>query len=199
MELPALHGKRLGAAVTFVAATLVLAVQLISPSPVVVSIGENGARTTQLGQYFTTLDVGIIAISATVLGASGTYLLLPRQPRTDASGSPARRAIAGSDRTGQPDRPPRTMADGALDVDPVTRTERSTDPAEWERTLERLRGNEEMVYAQVVDADGELPQREIVRGTDLSKATVSRTLDTLESKGLLERKRRGMGNVVVLQ
>ena len=35
--------------------------------------------------------------------------------------------------------------------------------------------------------------------TDLSKATVSRMLDSLESKQLLERKRRGMGNVVVLR
>lgn len=55
------------------------------------------------------------------------------------------------------------------------------------------------IYRVVLDAGGELPQREIVEGTDLSKATVSRTLDTLESKNLLERKRNGMGNVVVLK
>jgi len=41
--------------------------------------------------------------------------------------------------------------------------------------------------------------RDIVEGTDLSKATVSRTLDTLESKDLVERKRKGMSNVVILQ
>jgi uncharacterized membrane protein len=50
----------------------------------------------------------------------------------------------------------------------------------------------------VLEASGELPQRDIVEGTELSKATVSRTLDTLESKDLVERKRKGMGNVVVL-
>jgi hypothetical protein len=53
MDLSALHGKRLSAAAVFVAAVLVLAVQLIAPSPVMVSIGDSGAQTTQLGQYFT--------------------------------------------------------------------------------------------------------------------------------------------------
>ncbi|RLI76793.1 transcriptional regulator, partial [Archaeoglobales archaeon] len=32
-----------------------------------------------------------------------------------------------------------------------------------------------------------------------SKASVSRTLDLLESKGLVERRRRGMGNIVLLK
>jgi uncharacterized membrane protein len=75
----------------------------------------------------------------------------------------------------------------------------TTDPEKrWEKTVDRLYNNEETVYTVVLEAGGELPQRDIVEGTDLSKATVSRTLDTLESKDLVERKRKGMGNVVVL-
>ena len=35
--------------------------------------------------------------------------------------------------------------------------------------------------------------------TVISKAGVSRALDLLESKGLVERKRRGMRNVVLLK
>jgi len=54
------------------------------------------------------------------------------------------------------------------------------------------------VYKTVLDADGVLPQSEIVDQTELSKATVSRTLDSLEAKDLVERKRRGMGNTVLL-
>ena len=55
------------------------------------------------------------------------------------------------------------------------------------------------VTRNVLEADGVLPQREIVEQTDLSKATVSRTLDSLEAKSLLERKARGTGNVVLLR
>ena len=69
----------------------------------------------------------------------------------------------------------------------------------WERVVGRLRNNEETIYALLVEADGELPQRDLVESTDLSKATVSRTLDKLERKELVERKRRGMGNVVHLE
>ncbi|WP_434530062.1 helix-turn-helix transcriptional regulator (plasmid) [Haloarcula sp. NS06] len=50
----------------------------------------------------------------------------------------------------------------------------------------------------MLDADGVLPQSEIGDRTDLSKATVSRTLDSLEARDLVERKRRGMGNIVLL-
>jgi len=62
-----------------------------------------------------------------------------------------------------------------------------------------LKDNEETIYSLLSDTDGEPPQREIVEETSLLKATVSRTLDSLEHKSLVERKRRGMGNVVRLQ
>ena len=42
-------------------------------------------------------------------------------------------------------------------------------------------------------------QGDLVVQSGLSKATVSRTLDLLESKGLVEKRRRGMGNVVLLK
>ena len=77
---------------------------------------------------------------------------------------------------------------------PVSSTRRQTERNGGKR---QLHNNEETVYTVVLETGGELPQRDIVEETDLSKATVSRTLDTLESKGLVERKRKGMGNVVV--
>ncbi|SDY93215.1 helix-turn-helix transcriptional regulator [Halopenitus persicus] len=194
MDLSALHGKRLIAAAIFVAAVLVLAVQLITPSPVMVSIGDNGAQTTQLGQYFTYTDVALITVAASFLGASGTYLLLydhttvvptnesavPHTVATDGETPPIRQAVSDG------------QGSGTVQHD-------TTDPEErWEETVDRLHNNEETVYTVVLEAGGELPQRDIVKGTELSKATVSRTLDTLESKDLVERKRKGMGNVVAL-
>ncbi|WP_248518224.1 helix-turn-helix transcriptional regulator [Salinarchaeum laminariae] len=196
MDPPALRGKRLVAAVAFVAATLVLAVQLINPTPVVVSVGENGAQTDELGQYFTYSDVGTIVAASVLAGASGAYLLVSpaserrgqRSERTSATGSDAVPSPMGSRNT--------AVGDGSGSHGAPA--QRSPDPAAWESTLDGLQGNQAAVYGAVVEAEGKLPQRDVVEETDLSKATVSRTLDALERKQLLERKRRGMGNVVVL-
>ncbi|AGN02071.1 MarR family transcriptional regulator [Salinarchaeum sp. Harcht-Bsk1] len=197
MDRPALHGKRLLAAAVFVAATLVLAVQLINPSPVVVSVGENGAQTDELGQYFTYSDVGTIAGAALLVGATGTYILTGP---TAARSEPSARQSGSTDSRGVT--APATPADGVVEDGGSTAATFSVEQQEreeWETAHEGLYGNEKTVYGVVLDADGKLPQRDIVERTDLSKATVSRTLDTLESKRLVERKRRGMGNVVVLQ
>lgn len=201
MDVSALHGRRLLAAVVFVAATLVLAVQLITPSPVMVSIGENGTQTTELGQYFTYVDVGIITTSACVLGSSGTYLLFENSAPRAGSTDPVTRQATPNGGTGLSHRWEPDPADSDEDDgrSTVRRSRESIQQEEWQETLDRLRNNEETVYTVVLDAGGELPQRDVVDDTDLSKATVSRTLDTLESKGLVERKRRGMGNLVVLQ
>jgi uncharacterized membrane protein len=71
--------------------------------------------------------------------------------------------------------------------------------AEWEESADSLANTERVVYETVLDADGVLPQSEIVENTEFSKATVSRALDTLEARNLIERKRRGVGNVIILQ
>jgi uncharacterized membrane protein len=117
--------------------------------------------------------------------------------RLDArdSGKPSTRATSGT-----------PQRDGGL-ADPVDADEPTERPAdlldarreEWESTAERLSNNERAVYEAVLDADGVLPQSDVVDRTDISKASVSRALDGLEARDLVERKRRGMGNVVVLQ
>ena len=45
--------------------------------------------------------------------------------------------------------------------------------------------------------NGSVYQSDIMKKTGFSKVKVSRVLDKLEQKGLLERKRRGMTNLVV--
>ncbi|WP_135363990.1 DUF7343 domain-containing protein [Halosimplex halophilum] len=236
MDPRALHARHLLAAVAVVAAALVLAVQLISPSPVVVSMGADGTQTTRIGQYFTYGDVTVVGLSAALLGAAGTYLLVgdssrsdtaPHQPGTDSdrtddradtrtpAADPDAAQPVADGATRAPDAAPeraegaagddsgRATAAGSGTVAAVdSGTASAADPEsrreEWEAAAERLTGNEETVFRLVLDAGGELPQREIVEETDLSKATVSRTLDALEHRDLLERKRRGMGNLVTL-
>jgi len=186
MQLRALHTRRLFAAVVFLASTLVLAVQFINPSPVVVRVGERGTEVAELGSYFRYPDVAVISVASCVLGASGAYLLLDR---------PAESATR-PDATA-PSRDPPLAADGSHDSRPDEEFLEARRQ-EWAETAERLANNEREIYETLIDADGVLPQSDVVDRTDLSKATVSRELDSLETKNLVERKRRGMGNVVLL-
>lgn len=191
----ALEKRPLVAAVAFVAAVLVLAVQLITPSPVMVSVGDGGAEATQLGQYFTYSDVAVIAVAAFVCGTSGTYLAL--HDREDELADPDRSPADGNPAYAAPEA---NSADGVGTAGPREGPDREEDRRErWEEVADRLKNNEETIYSMLVDADGELAQRELVEETDLSKATVSRTLDKLENRGLVQRRRNGMGNTVHLR
>jgi len=69
----------------------------------------------------------------------------------------------------------------------------------WEEIARTLKEDEAKIYKIILEAGGMIQQSELVEKTGMSKATVSRTLDLLESKGLVERRRRGMGNIVLLK
>jgi len=178
MSVPSIHRFDLVSAVLFVVSTTALALQVISPSAVLVTGGESGASLELARPCFR--GTIVTAIAASVFGGSGTYLLVG----ADRSEGPA---AAQRDREND-------SANARTGGDPL-----DTRRREWEETADRLAGNERAVYEAVLEADGALPQSDVVDRTDLSKATVSRTLDSLEAKRLLERKRRGVGNVVVLR
>jgi len=60
--------------------------------------------------------------------------------------------------------------------------------------------NEEKKLVKIVqDNEGTIFQSDLVDNSGFSKVKVSRILDKLEGRGVLERKRRGMSNVVVLK
>ena len=56
-----------------------------------------------------------------------------------------------------------------------------------------------MIMNIVLREDGSVYQSDLIKETKKSKVQVSRVLDKLEGKGLIERKRRGMTNVIVLK
>jgi len=215
MDPRALHSEHLLAAGVFVASTLVLALQLINPSPVVVSVGERGTEVAELGGYYRYRDVGVVTVAACLLGMSGTYLFMSdtdgateHQPTTTDvdGGGPGRPAPDGKGRLPDTMDDPVTASesgfpDDAPDLDAPTPSGELLEARrkEWEENADRLANNEEEIYEVLLDADGVLPQSDIVDETDLSKATVSRKLDSLETKNLVERRRHGMGNVVLLR
>jgi len=69
----------------------------------------------------------------------------------------------------------------------------------WEEIAKTLKEDERKIYEAIIESGGIVQQSELPEKTGLSKASVSRVLDLLESKGLVERRRRGMENIVLLK
>ncbi|MBD3262890.1 MarR family transcriptional regulator [Candidatus Woesearchaeota archaeon] len=67
------------------------------------------------------------------------------------------------------------------------------------KIIKSLKNEEKKIYELLVDSDGAMLQSEIVDNSKLSKVKVTRTLDKLEGKSLIERRRRGMTNIVIIK
>ncbi|MBU0898992.1 MAG: MarR family transcriptional regulator [Nanoarchaeota archaeon] len=59
--------------------------------------------------------------------------------------------------------------------------------------------DERKVYETIKESDGVVFQGDLIEKLEFNKVKVTRILDTLEHKGLIERRRRGMSNVVFLK
>ncbi len=64
---------------------------------------------------------------------------------------------------------------------------------------DKMGEEEKKVFEALKQGSGSAYQSDLIKETGLSKVRVTRVLDKLESKGLVERKRRGMTNIVVLK
>jgi len=69
----------------------------------------------------------------------------------------------------------------------------------WEQIVKTLKDDQQKIYKAIIDSDGIIEQSKLSEKTRISKSNVSRALDLLESRGLVERRRRGMGNIVLLK
>ncbi len=69
----------------------------------------------------------------------------------------------------------------------------------WGEISKTLNKEEQKVYKVIADSDGIINQSELVEKTGISKSNVSRALDLLESRGLVEKRRRGMTNTILLK
>jgi uncharacterized membrane protein len=66
-------------------------------------------------------------------------------------------------------------------------------------SIKSLQNEEKKVYDLLIDAEGFMFQNDLIEKTGYSKVKISRILDKLEMKGVVERRRRGMSNIVVLK
>ncbi len=71
--------------------------------------------------------------------------------------------------------------------------------AKKQSILESLEGQEKAAMQIIFGGEGSIYQSDLVKELKLTKVKTTRLLDKLEGKGLIERKRRGMTNIVVLK
>jgi hypothetical protein len=181
MNLSSLNGKELFAAVLFIAAVFILGLKLMTPTPLVIwYTGEDYViQSEQIGDIYSVTDVVIIIVSSLLICGSGIYLFLYEQihPIVNTATIPV-------------PPPPEILPP----ISPLEERKRK-----WETVLPTLKEDQQLIYQTILDADGIIPQSDIVEKTGLSKSNVSRSLDILESMGLIEKRRRGMGNVILLK
>jgi len=65
--------------------------------------------------------------------------------------------------------------------------------------LSKLDGEEKNIYNIIKNKNGSAYQSDIIKETGFSKVKVTRILDKLETGEIVERKRRGMTNLIVLR
>ena len=87
-----------------------------------------------------------------------------------------------------------------VDKNKELRTKISLVKEKWDKLLGELSDPDEKVIVRIIiDDDGTVFQSQLVEKSGFSKSKVSLILDKLEARRVLERKRRGMTNVVVLK
>ena len=66
-------------------------------------------------------------------------------------------------------------------------------------SISNLDEDEKKIVELIQENEGSVYQSDLVKKLDLSKVQITRILDKLENKKVIERKRRGMANLVVLK
>lgn len=133
-----------------------------------------------VGVMYVTMSLFLV-VPLAALGVA-TYALYRQRPAP----APAARVATSSDFVPVP-----ATADSA----PPSPAATFTLDAARRRLLDE---DERRVFDLVAGRGGDVPQADLVPLSGFSKAKVSRVIDRLESKGLLVRVRRGMGNRVVV-
>jgi DNA-binding transcriptional ArsR family regulator len=204
------QGKTLFAAAVFVASVLVLALKLLNPTPVQILVEGNTAIAAQVPGLFTYADVFVIAVALVLMSVSGTYILL-HDSTTPASAAdiiaaaaPASAAPASAADIIAAAAPASAAPASAADIIAAAAPASAADiileerRQRWEGIAKTLKDDEQTLFKAIID-EGIVHQSELVEKTGLPKSNVSRALYGLESRGLIERRRRGMGNVILLK
>ncbi|UCD45745.1 MAG: MarR family transcriptional regulator [Candidatus Bathyarchaeota archaeon] len=87
-----------------------------------------------------------------------------------------------------------------LQADGTNGEKTTTELGNWDQLIEGLTAEDERRIVQIVaNEGGTIFQSQLVEMSGFSKSKVSLVLDRLEARGILERRRHGMSNAVVLK
>lgn len=166
-----------------------------------------GMGTTTTTAY-TTLNMLMALVGGFLFAAGAAFVLFNRM---DEGRPEVQRAHEAVTIVPAPPPPQATMDESVEDaVHPETESEgveRSSSvqeivpelaagAKEGHLVLRLLSGDERTVFRSIMEAGGEIFQKDIVLKTKMSDAKVSRVLDKLEEKGLVTKERHGMSNKV---
>lgn len=70
---------------------------------------------------------------------------------------------------------------------------------DYKDIMNKLTNDEKVIFEKIIEAEGTIFQSDLVEKSNFNKVKVTRILDKLEGKQIIERKRRGMTNVVILK
>jgi len=204
-------GRFLLACLAFIGGVFFLGIKLLHPTPLVIwSTGTDYfVQSSYLGDIFTITDVIVVVIASLLVSASALYLILydrmkvmqetvlqiQQMRQAQSPNQPSQMAAPDVSESQIPIRGS-TYSELSEQTHPTPLEERK---ARWEAVIPSLKEDQQIIYQAVLDEDGMMAQSDIVEKTGLSKSNVSRTLDILESMGLVERRRRGMGNIIMLK
>lgn len=65
--------------------------------------------------------------------------------------------------------------------------------------ISKLTDEEKKIYSILKGKEGSMYQSELIDELGFSKVKITRLLDKMEGKGLIDRKRRGMTNIIILK
>ncbi|KYC46318.1 MAG: MarR family protein [Candidatus Methanofastidiosum methylothiophilum] len=69
----------------------------------------------------------------------------------------------------------------------------------YEEIMRTMNNEEKIVLESIINSNGTIFQSELTDKTNFNKVKVTRILDKLEGRGIIERRRRGMTNVIILK
>lgn len=69
----------------------------------------------------------------------------------------------------------------------------------YQKTINELNDDEKLILDKISESKGTIFQSDLVDKTKFTKVKITRILNRLEGKGLVERRRSGMTNVIILK
>jgi len=66
-------------------------------------------------------------------------------------------------------------------------------------SIKGLSADEKKICDLLVEHEGSMYQSDLIKETEFSKVKITRVLDKLEQKNVIDRKRRGMANLIILK